>query len=329
MSIVGVGDPYLEDNLPEVKVVINYLFHSNYYLEKIDILYENNERLICYVSEKGLVVQYLRCIPEKLYEDIKKEASPKYFYGYLSSILNYVNQEIQKQKYQYGYILMSQLSIFKLKSIVIQKIPSDEVVEFEATLNIQNIVPKSDILTTGAPLFIRDYLDSMTAYLNMELEDCIRRLITSIENYFYNYKISGEFKVKLNSVLNCKSFKIKKAKYRNIIRKNLQLLHHCRNLIIHNNLRVDYSFKWYEIGHKGISSISYLYLNSIEEKDWNEFLQKLGLEFNTILMIINKFNLDQLKAGREDLKENKKEESMDDFMFSRLEYSKEVKKIIR
>ena len=39
-------------------------------------------------------------------------------------------------------------------------------------------------------VFIRDLIDAMTDYLYYDLDECIRKTITSVENFFLHYKLS-------------------------------------------------------------------------------------------------------------------------------------------
>lgn len=60
-------------------------------------------------------------------------------------------------------------------------------------------------------IFVRDLIDAMTEYFYFNLDECVRKVITSLENYFIYYNL----KAPTNNSFWSKLFGIRKSKLKN------------------------------------------------------------------------------------------------------------------
>lgn len=272
-----LGQEYVEDQR-RTSIRFDVEFYSPAELQPFDFYYKKR-RIIGSQKGRYLNVSFVEKLPRKLIEDIawNKGSSQRYVYGYLFSPIHRVNQEILRQRYALGHFLASTFSFFDIVSIKLTNIdetPTDEIISVPWP-PVFSPPPHSDLTgsieITHPEVFIRDYIDAWNDFFKGDYDNCVRRLITSVENFFsfhsfYTKKsypwwnIVARFKgrrMTFREVL----FDLKsKSKFigHEVVADNLLFLYKVRNRITHGSLRIRQDNGWWICG-KGLETVQYLY----------------------------------------------------------------------
>jgi len=298
---IYVGKEYIEDEKKD-PVIIRYHLLLTWNINEFSFS-DDYGQIKCY-NDKGLInVDYEITISHELIEDaISTNKGIGFLKGYFVEILNHINRELYHQKYLRGYLLIRPVSFRDI--FIIELIRDDKTSQIPCLENQAIIIDKS-IDSQNDYVFLRDFIDSMTAFLNNNFEDCIRLLITSLENYPPFREKSGKFKRKLETL--CNEINVDRkgcTTNRQIINANAWFLYQTRNNIVHDKLKVDFDCSWNELGEKGVATINYIYMNHIKNKEIIDYLNSLGLEFVSIKGLNKINNLDVLEAEFKTYKEN-------------------------
>jgi len=306
-----------------------------------------------------LHVTYKKIITQTLFEDIKeffdcfKDKKPirdellkknpsQYIIGYLKHTIIRINKEILQRKYKEGHILLKTISQFDIYNVFISNKPGEFYpILWPLSLPIFPEVKKYQ--QNEATIFIKDMIDAMTEYFNFNLDECIRKIITSLENYFshYNLKTKKSF---LSKMFSKKQSKVKNLinKYVNeeyyhykerdlkILRENILYIYSKRNEIVHDKLRINLDNQFF--CKKAIGTLLYIYQSKfIINNDKFNFIFSFYSQFLMINDIIMGMDLDYLEE-KEKTEKNKKtkmikdKDDIDKLMFEGLIISKSEKK---
>ena len=153
-----IGQEYINDEQTEVTfkffVRLPCVF-SNVSLE--------DKKIKLYMLGEFLVIEYTLLLSKKLFEDISSGKRSNYVWSYLDKILPYVNEEIQKNKYSRGQVLLRNLSFF---DIAIAQVYKNNTCVAILESSIFDDFPKLCADNTFHNfVYIRDYIDAFTAIL--------------------------------------------------------------------------------------------------------------------------------------------------------------------
>jgi hypothetical protein len=271
------GQEYVED-----KNIVSVRFDIQLYspAELLPFEFYYKKRRITGVQKgRYLNISFTEKLPRKLIDDIawSRRNAQRYVYGYIFTPLNRVNQEMLRQRYALGHFLASTFSFFDIASITLTNIdetPTDEVIAIPWP-PIFSAPPHSQFTkSTDASepeVFVRDYIDAWNDFFRGDYDNCVRKLITSVENSFSFYRLNEKKKYpwwRFISQLRSRnpSFKKilldlrKKSKFlgHEVVSENLLFLYQVRNKITHSSLRVHQENGWWLCG-KGLETLQYLY----------------------------------------------------------------------
>ena len=327
------GQEFLEDT-ERITVVIQYHLYTNVYISKFRLSQEN-----CNIQgqyyERGFVIEYERKISKKLFECIKEnQRGAEFIYGILSEIIPLINTEINKQKYSKGQILNRPISCFDIKIISILNEGTKESVSIDGHFILRDFRKLTELKAANDHVFIRDLIDAMTSYLFNNYDDCIRKLITSIENFFITPGcINGQFNVKLAKLLSDEHYPNAWSKYLKILNSNMKFIYSTRNKILHDKLRAKFDDSWQDVCHHGIATLQYVYRNSLNTQDTANYVQLLFVQYSRVTNYTHRLNLDKLeRLSRE--KSSSTEDiigtsaDIDRIMFKGLKISEDTRRII-
>jgi hypothetical protein len=320
---VYVGQKYNEDK-ETVPAEIRYTLLTNYEISPFTT-HNGPFEINGSQGEAGIVVSYKRTLSKLLAKDLKAGDGRQFLMGYFTGILPLLNEQLMHQKYTKGYTLVRPATFYDVIQIRVNDLDSGATAEFAGIIRLAPIVPKSAIALERPLVFVRDFLDAMAAFLYMNLEDCVRRLITSLENYFLWSKRKGKFNAKLDALMaDCRL----EVKYKKIVQDNIRLLYQARNQIIHDRMRASYDGNWMELTQKGIGTVHYAYSNTLPAGELNEYLQRAQLEYVSYKESFNLYDLDMIRRSFPLLETEPTaqgvSESIDDFMFRRLRFSDQL-----
>jgi hypothetical protein len=345
-----VGQEYVEDS-DRIEVIIHLAFYfpaifnfNNFEIEK--------DNAVKMKQLGGLfVVEFEKQISKKLFNDLQTLRSPSdpaiFILGYIDEILPILNQKIITKKYLSGHILARPIGILDIQSIQIIDKETSETVYVNWPKSVTGfpisvqLAPKCDFI------FIRDLIDAMTLYFNYNLDECIRKIITSLENCFRHYKLMSlnknwidkiiskflpHFRPKFKQIVNTyitEPYYPYKEKYLKILRENILFVYHVRNKIVHDKLRMKFENRWF--CKKAIGTLLYIYQGSFIDKTTREYIFSLYQQFLLLdMQFLRGLNLEEIKRTKKEIEKLEKtpakfqeriiknKEDLDNFIFSGL-----------
>lgn len=320
-----IGQEYMNDK--QTEVTFKFFSRLSCVFPKITF---HDDKIQLYMSGEFLVIEYTFQISQKLFNDIAGGKAHSYIWSYLSGILPYINSEIQKVKYSKGQVLLRTLSFFDVSVAAVFK--DNKFVTITKSAIFSDFPELDTDITFHNYIYIRDYIDAITAIFYYNYEEFIRKCITSVENYFIQHGVEKTtFKGALKKVL-----EPTKDRYGNkTIYNNISYIYDIRNKIVHNTLRVEYSkMEWNRLCHMALASLQYLFLRICSNKDESEYIFKVYLQYcaikastDTSLCNILESN-DPNPTSKEKKKNKGKNKSLDKIMFDSLVIPKRLKKAI-
>jgi hypothetical protein len=205
----------------------------------------------------------------------------------------------------------------------------------------------------------------MNCLLRGNYDECIRKIISSLENSFSEYRVNGQkipytkiqnaskrgifllakcfnlkidikqgsFKDKLNEFFNTPFRRQYWNNYIPHLKSNIEFIYFLRNKIMHENLRLKSEDNW--ICFKGIITISYLYQSPLIESRTRKYIFTLIMQFQAIADAYSIFDLDKSNFGKASVSEKTHSDhekisiQLDDSIFQGLEIKKSVQKQIK
>lgn len=337
-----IGKEYIED--PEKKdVIIQYCIKMPVRFEDFNIDVSKDIKIIQGRGE--LLVSIEKTVSKKLFYDIVDniskavkdndiEAAKKYVkagrfvVGYISSSFPLVIDAVQEKKYLEGHLLVRTISLPEITDIAIvsQENKKEGAVITGWPIQMPPFPPSKFLAKEADTIFIRDFIEATTCYFGYDINEGIRKIITSLENYWINYNLKKKnksFKELVDLYIIEENYSYKEHNLK-IIRKNIKYIYDIRNLIVHNKLRLKaddiYLLKM------AIGSLSYIYQGKLISIEHFNYVFSLTQQFIGIDLEFNGLNLDytdkkeEANIKSEDFVINNKED-MDDYMFNGLNLS--------
>jgi len=353
------GQEYFDDT-EEVDVTISCCFQS---VATIDMIVQSLPQ--CHISliQTGnrLKLTVTRKISKNLFYTLKKKSNATPFIiGYIDEIIPFINAALLQQKYLNGHILLSTYSDLDLFDITVIKLDDNSSIK----LNWPRPIPPFPLLRKlpeGADeVFIRDYIDAMTCYFNNNFDECIRKIITSVENFYVYANVKGDFFPHTNFF--CRSLEsliqkihdryglmnveIKRGTFNSklhdclneryypqwrehtpVLEGNIRFLYRVRNSIVHKKYRLSEEDKW--LCEYGIVTLSYFFQNSFIDKSVSQYISALNMQFNMFIPMYQGASLDELREGKTKGSKEKNitnDREMDSSIFSHLTIEENRKK---
>lgn len=242
----------------------------------------------------------------------------------VNQVIPIINQELLNIKYKKAHVLIDTISILNLYYIFIEDQSVMKGVGYERPFVVGGFPPLEDA-DNNDEIFIRDYIDAMTSYFKYNLDDCIRRGITSLENYYEYLGIQGidstlkfksgsrpTFMSKLEEHLRVKENFGMPPQVINNAFVTVWISYKIRNAIVHDKYRLQTNERWIcnrliytlysifnaRIGAPGLDSMYVVRLGMQFQMvdmmlSWNEFNENYTLSFTDeqIEYICSRFNL--------------------------------------
>lgn len=280
------------------------------------------------INEESSVLKVIleREIPKSLYADIVNGNGNRvqYIIGYINPVLGIINQQVNNLKYEHGHLLNRSFSIFDIRNLQIVGIQDASITNLEWPVRVSDFPTSKKYASNFDQVYIRDFIDATTSYFYYDLDDCIRRTITSLENFFILKGIQGSFKTKLNKILNSKYYLRQWEKYIKVFYSNMEYIYQIRNAIVHNKFRMPFEHK--NICKRGIGTLNYIYQSSLINE--RSYIRSLVQQFLFIDGICSGVNLDYISELRKkDGVIVKDINQLDEIMFTDLKISEEQKAI--
>lgn len=342
-----VGQEYVDDP-NKIDVLIKFKFRPATVFSNIDFNYSKLQfrqlpggEVLCTLSKKISLKLFIVISQRKDVHLLFRATS--YIIGYIKLYLPLINEQIQKQKYLDGHILARTISLNDLYDILVVKQAVDEGGLVDWPMAIMAF-PASNLTTAQDAVFIRDLIDAMTAYFQYNLDDCIRKIITSLENCFSYYQLiipSKSLWGRLVALLKGRRIKIQKLvkeyiqegkspyieRDLAILRRNILFIYRLRNMVVHDKLRINP--RQTTICRKGIGTLLYLYQGSFLSVEHRSYIFDLYSQFISIYEQQSGYSL-EIAEWRERTKDKNKKsniintpDDMNRWMFENLRITKQ------
>jgi hypothetical protein len=276
-----------------------------------------------------LVVSIKRKISKKLFEALGRDNNISFIIGYIDDVLPKINKQLENQKYLSGHALSKSYTTLDIESPIVLEGKRKNRINLNWQINIGPFPPAKSLAPGSDYIFIRDYLDTTTHYFTYNLDECIRKTITSLENYFHRNSLKGTFKERLKKCLTPSSYPHNWRPYLNILEDNINLIYLLRNNIVHDKLRLDFSDRW--LCKKGIGTLSYIYQSQLNSEQTIKYVFAIAQQFLLLDNVLRGYKLDYLREADKDNGEApiiKDLRELDALMFNGLKISKEEEQII-
>lgn len=293
-----IGDEYIDD---KNRIYVTIVYFLNYSVTNINFKTELDNNPIAGgwgQNTDSFIIKYERKISEKLFNNLTKGVNnldKNLIFGYFNAILPKINEEIFKLKYLSGHILCRPVSKFDVSQTVIIKNTTNEHVNIGGAYKIDNSTLPLSLKEENNHIFIRDYIDAMTSFLFNNYDDCIRKIITSLENFFLQNKFGNTFVMNLKKLTKGDYSPPEWKIYMPILYDNMFFIFKVRNKVIHENLRVNYDALWFEVCGKAIDTLQYLYQNSFNHDIGWKYFVRMSMQFHILIDSSRIMNLDELE----------------------------------
>jgi len=289
----GPANEFLEDK-EKVPAIISCNFHLSALIKPISFRYED-----CNITTEqngcDFILLIEKDISKKLfYSALKDHVAERYILGYISDIIPVLNEHLIIQKYLSGHMLIRTFSLLDIHELIIVNKENQDFGRLSWPISFTNF-PRTVEFAEGSNFkFIRDLIEATTFYFYYNLDDCVRKIISSVENYFSLRNVKGtSFKDKLSNSLKTENHKKSWEPYLTIFYSNLMFVYRIRNKIVHDKFRMDFNDKW--LCKKGIGTLFYLYQSNLNDNNTLRYNYSLMKQFVTLDFECMGFNIDTLK----------------------------------
>lgn len=289
----SIGDEYL--NCEQVNVSIGILLPTSAFIKPFNFCVGKQNFQVMHIESTIIQVSFKREAPMDLVNDFKskKPNIGQYIIGYVSYIFPFLNTEIGKQKYNEAHFLPRSYSVFDIIKVIVFQEESKPVIEiFPKSINSFPTIKEypNDL---SEKIYVKDLVDSVYCYFYCQYDECIRKIITSIENYFINRKYEAKMKFvpKVKKIIKeCKCSYANNKLAREVITSNIIEIYKTRNKIVHDKYRLSTNELSFVL--KSIGTIFYFYKMTSGSVMFNSYILDLEKQFDLIRHYSQGVNLD-------------------------------------
>jgi hypothetical protein len=234
-------------------------------------------------------------ISKKLfYSALNDHLAEKFILGYISEILPVLNEHLIRQKYQSGHLLIRTFSLLDIHELYVLNEENEDYGKLSWPMAFTNFPRTAEFAEESNYKFIRDLIEASTFYFYYNLDDSIRKIISSIEIFFNLRNISGKkFKIRLSNCLKSENHKRNWEPYLTMFYTNIMFVYSIRNKIVHEKYRMDFNDSW--LCKKGIGTLFYIYQSNLNDQNTKIYNYSLMKQFVTLDSECMGFNYDSLK----------------------------------
>ena len=289
----GPAHEFLEDK-EKVSALITCIFHLSALIKPISFNYRDCD-VITDQDGCDFILGITKNISKKLfYSTSDNRMLEKFILGYISDIIPVLNEHLIKQKYQCGHLLIRTFSLLDIHELYILNNESKEYTKLSWPMAFTNFPRTEEFAEESNYKFIRDLIEASTFYFYYNLDDCLRKIISSIENFFNLRNIKGgSFKDRLSNCLKSGNHKKNWEPYLTIFYKNIMFVYSIRNKIVHEKYRMDSNDSW--LCKKGIGTLFYIYQSNLNDQNTKFYNYSLMKQFITLDSECMGFNFDTLE----------------------------------
>lgn len=285
-----VGQDYIEDKnriCCEIKTAILHptkIENFEFWHKKANVKVEQNGNTIVITARKK--------VSSRLIDDLRLlEVGQQYFVGYMNSYVAIVNERLLQQKYNGNNFLIKTFSVFDLMDILV--LCDKKWLRCHWPFQMPGLPELNGPNLPVDKVYLRDYIDACTSFFLGNFDECIRKVITSVENLIKHNRwhlkkqtkmqllwkaIVGNKRKNTNSFRNIVRSHIGSDNYQaETISENILLTYSIRNKIMHDDLRLNHNASMF--CDKAVSTLYYFLLFTCGEKEICDILGATRLHF--------------------------------------------------
>lgn len=264
------------------------------------VIYKNfnfeldNSKVSVEQKNTTIIANIEKTISKKLFGCLNELNINSFLIGYVDKILPEINRNLQEQKYLYGYILGNSYSSLDILYMSVTNREDNKKIDINLTKSIAPFPPSYSLAKDHNHIFIRDIIDAINYYLHYNLDEAIRKTITSLENFFHQRNIhANTFRKKLEKCLFKENYPHNWDNYFDVFQRNINIIYRIRNGIVHDKLRLTNEHAM--ICRKGIFTVFYIYRCGFNDEATRRFVRSLNMQTELIENTIRGMNLDELQ----------------------------------
>jgi hypothetical protein len=302
------------------------------------------------VEQRGtiLTVVVRKRIAQRLFDDIKfLQRGEGHVVAYLISYLPTINRYLLDNRYYNGHPLSRTFSIFEALDLAV--IHTNQILRLSWPIAYAPFPPSAALARNVPEVFVYDYIDAMQSYFRGEYDDCVRRIVTSAENFFRAKEWDAS--TRKESLLHCITRRLARKPKPNargfgqivrtridasaisgqVIRENIFFIYRVRNRIVHNGFRM--STKSDRFCSKSIATVKYLLVRYSGDHRIAMYVDLLGRQFAAQSDAFgDTWNLDVMQRRVTEVREPSSvlntREDIENFMFKALRFNDHDKRSI-
>ena len=245
------------------------------------------------VKQHGCFIVFFikKKISQRLWDEMRLIGrGERFIVGYLYSYLPYINKRLLELRYSQGHILVNTAAIHQLLQVKV--ICQNRILQISWPMGFMPFPPNATIAPEISDLYIRDYIDACHAYFQTDYDGCIRKVITSAENFFtarmWDPKRISRWRMLVDRALRKPHIK---SKFRLILHDNLDLtvisgeviyqnmsfIYRLRNKIVHSDFRVPPHARM--ICNKALGTLKYMLLRNSGDSRKSNYIHHLHMQF--------------------------------------------------
>ena len=277
---------YKNKNLVDCKILFwfrGFMSFQNFEIKKSDF------KILVFREQNEIRIIMDRKIPEGLVDDLKtlEKSSLNFLNGYINDAVPYINQKLKENKYLTIQIINRPISILDIQGLSIANLKNNEKFWIPwptgfGDFPFLNTNPKKYDF-----VYIRDLIDAMTSYLYHDYDECIRKIITSLDNALNYYKTKERIikeKKKKNEKLYFKKIMDEIVK-RPELNYNIKKIYDTRNKIVHEKIRLNQNDDM--LCKKGIGTLLYIYKMYLCDSDkLSNYIFQIEMQFNSEILFL-------------------------------------------
>ncbi len=307
------GEPYVEDKRKiACTITANFIFPG--YISPFDFwLY--GAHVIGTQHGNILHIQVDRRISQQLWDDVRLKIpfKEKFIIGYLASYMPTINRLLLDNRYYEGHLLSRTYAIFE--AVRVSLTANDRRMQLNWPISFAPFPPSAKIAQNVKEPYVHDFVDSINSYFTSDFDDCIRRIVTSAENFFETrgwrakplpetllQKLLGLLGLKSNSRPNAfrrvlsDNIDTKKLSGE-VINENIQFIYTIRNRIVHRGFRMSTSSGLF--CDKAIATLKYLINGYCGNAAISRYVDTLYMQFKMQCSEFGElYNLDVIEKMR-------------------------------
>ena len=290
-----VGQEYVEDarRLP-CRIVLAFIFPG---LIKPIEFWHRKSRIVIQNKQPILTIEINRKISERLWDDLRWfRRGQRFIIGYINTLMPAINRQLLDNRYLTAQPMSR--TFFLLEAYRIWVACKNDTVQLNWPVSTSLIFTRSEQLALGrTQSYLIHFVDAIHAFLKNDYDDCIRRLVTSTENFF-TFRgwraTSGPNTFRRILDDNVRTDLLSGQ----VIIENLKFVYHIRNKIVHHGFRMSTSSGLF--CDKAIATLRYLIQRYSGDKSMAQYAYSLGMQLLALQEVLghNLCDLDDIEQRR-------------------------------